>query len=156
VLVGREVGQRVRAGQHRLQVVGQFRGRVEFGGHVSGGVEVADDLWVAVEVVVVVVADDAAGLDVVVDGQGVCQQVVPTALALDDSVEAGRLLDVDEFLADAAVGVAYRLALGPVDEVALLWPFRSASSSFAQSGSGNNPGVVATSWLIPRVGNDAV
>ncbi len=44
VVVGREVGERVRAGKDGLQVaVGEFRGRLEFGCDVAREVEVALD-----------------------------------------------------------------------------------------------------------------
>jgi len=67
--------------------------------------ELADHPRVAVEVVVVVVAHDAAGLDAVVDGQGVCEHVVPPELPLDDAVEAGVALPADGVGARAVVGV---------------------------------------------------
>jgi len=106
VFVAREVRERVGPGQHRLQrgiAREDVGGRLEVGGDVARVGQLADDTGVAVEVVVVVVADDPARLDVVVDRQRVGDHVVPAALALNDAVEAGVELVVDQLTANLVV-----------------------------------------------------
>jgi hypothetical protein len=121
VFVGREVGQRVGAGQHCLQPGIDLLARgVEFGGHVAGRGEVAGDDRLPVEVVVVVVPDDPARVDGVGDRERVGDHVVPPPLALDDAVETGRLLVVEVLAANAVVGVLDSPALRSVDQVGLL------------------------------------
>ena len=71
------------------------------------------------------------------------EHVVPAQLAFGDSVESGVLLDRDDFRAGVVV---HRGQLGSFvarDEVVFLVAFQVRESSFAQSGSGNNPVVVA-------------
>jgi len=122
VLVGREVGERIRAGKRRRErclTVDQVGGPLQLARHVAREVEVVDDPWVAVEVVVVV-PDDPAGLDAVVHRQRMRDHVVPTPLSLDHAVEAGVELVVDVLGAHLVVLLDDRLALVAAQQVTLL------------------------------------
>jgi hypothetical protein len=126
VLVGREVRERVGSGDDRLQFVGlgEFARRRQLVGDVAVEGQLVGHDRVSVEVVVVVVPDDAPGLHRVVDRERMGQHVVPPELSLDRAVESSRLLTCDDFLACSVVGVSYLLALGAVDEVVLLVAFQ--------------------------------